>query len=451
MGTKRVIELVESHGLTNVENISSYIKKCRGKQLDRLEHELREAVGDVSDTREVISGPSYSYLASASFRGESGCEEPKCRALGVEPLARFSLLYADKIVLPMRLSAGGDRSWLEGTFRVLAELRPLLDAGIVIPTETESCLCKECYGNYAVPILDNSHAIADSAAEQTKVTFEYALRRPRRTKANQLVFRIDWPEEYSPRPAPYLSVSESELHPVLGEFLKGRNEETVIPVNVVQESDLLANFFLPVALDFMIQSFLGASAGCVYLSNSAREVRQIEKLGGADADSTRNEILAAMSHEIPLFANIRLETLLKVRRSDGDAFEAYRAALHSAANEAVQKGITPVQSRQIYFDVIHPKLSALERKYQVLRSRSKTNLIYSYGVPIATLAIGAICGPTHGLGGLLEIAGGLELVKNVAKQLQPLQNADSSLDPVRSDPMYFLLKMKRAHAKDCGE
>jgi hypothetical protein len=314
--------------------------------------------------------------------------------------------------------------------------------------EIKVCYCKECYAQYSAPIIEHARSAADAAAKGIKVKFLHTHTGRTRSNRTRWTFQITWPKEYSPSPVPILSVEK--LPPVLERFIGTHGEDTVLPIDVVRESELLINYFVPVSFDYLIQRTLNKSAGCVYLSDSEREIRQIEDLAGEGMDAKRNEILASMSHEIPLFANIRLETLSEVRRLDGDAFAAYRAALDQAASEASREGTTAERSRQIYFDVIQPKLSALERKYEVMRKRSKTDLILSYGVPAATLAMGVICGASHGVGGVLEITGGLQLVKNLAKELQPIQQTDAALDPIRSDPMYFLLKMKKAHAKDCS-
>jgi hypothetical protein len=314
--------------------------------------------------------------------------------------------------------------------------------------EEKLCFCEDCYERYSAPIIEHARSAADEAAKRIKVKFLRAFKERNRSNRILFLFQIKWPKEYSSSYAPIFSLKK--LPPALERFIAAHGEESTLPIDLVRETGMLLSHFVPVSLDYMIQRALDASAGCVYLSDSAREVRQIADLAGESENVERNEILASMSHEIPLFANIRLETLLKVRRQDGDAFVAYRAALDQAASEASRKGMTPAQSRQIYSDVIQPKLSALERKYDVIRRRSKSDLVISYAMPAAILAMGVICGPSHGIGSLLEVAGGWELVKNLARQLQPIQQAAASLDPIRIDPMYFLLKMKKAHARDCS-
>ncbi len=219
----------------------------------------------------------------------------------------------------------------------------------------------------------------------------------------------------------------------------------------MRDSEILMNFFGHASEDYILQEIYRRKGGCAYLSDSDREIKMLQQLLGMEPDSAeRNAVFASMSHNIPLFSDIRLGTLVSLRQQEGDAFAAYRTALNEAAREANEKGITPERSKQIYSDILEPRVAALERKHRVLRERFKNDALIEFGVPIAALALGAFAGGGHpAAGGLLEIAGGIELIRSVGRHLKAFRDSGSSLDSVKTDPLYFLLRMKREHEKNC--
>ena len=372
---------------------------------------------------------------------------PDCRARRMAEFSRYSLLYADKVVFPIYVPTDGDPVWLNGNLRILAELRPLLDVGIVVPTESAPCLCKDCSLNYS-DVFSRVETAAREAASAVRVTY-LGQGHTGKKKLGEWLFRFTWPAEYEPAPAPLLYVNK--LPAAIASFVADRkNEGLDVPTEMIRESAFLMMYFQHTSEDFILHNLFSRAAGCVDLSDSASEVSRFRSLAGCDREESRNEVFASMAHNVPLFADIRLETLVKVRQQDGEAFAAYRAALNEAANEASQRGTTAAQSQEIFSDVIQPKLTALERKHDVLRERIKKDALINYGVPFAALAIGAISGATHPMmGNLLQLAGGLDLVKTLAKQIHSLNLSEASLDTVKADPLYFLLRIKREHEKDC--
>jgi hypothetical protein len=154
-----------------------------------------------------------------------------------------------------------------------------------------------------------------------------------------------------------------------------------------------------------------------------------------------------MAHEIPLFVNVALETLVRVRQEESDSFSAYRGALNDALREAGKQGIGIKSVREIYQDIVFPKLSALELREKTLNKRFGKNLLVGYVPSAATLAIGLFTdAQSSGMGqvvGKFIEAFGLGILCNQVAQF------GTSKDSVRSDPFYFLLKLKRSHEGDC--
>ena len=190
----------------------------------------------------------------------------------------------------------------------------------MVPTESAPCLCKECAEPFA-PIFEQVKRAADDAAAHIRVKYLRSDEDDAAPAGRNWTFHFTWPPEYDPAPAPILSVQL--LSPSLARFVGNpANERKELPLELLRESNLLMSFFDEASQDYMLHSFLNETVGCVYLSDSDREVQQFRKLSGGKAEETRNAIFASMSHSVPLFADIRLETLVKVRMEDGGAFGA---------------------------------------------------------------------------------------------------------------------------------
>jgi hypothetical protein len=268
-------------------------------------------------------------------------------------------------------------------------------------------------------------------------------------RKNEWAFELTFPVDFDSGTPPLLFLDEPKA--VLARFVQKKGTEGCeVPIEVVRDSGVLMAYFQHAAEDYILQKMYGRRASCAYLSDSGREIRLLGQLLGVGPEESRNAIFASMSHNIPLFADIRLETLVSLRQQEGDAFAAYRAALNEAAREASQKGVTQERSREIYSDILYPRLTALERRYEVLRGRFKSDVLLDIGVPAAALVVGALsCGSHPVAGNLLEAAGGLELIRSASKHLKSFRESEAPLDGVKSDPLYFLLRMKREHNKTC--
>jgi hypothetical protein len=269
-------------------------------------------------------------------------------------------------------------------------------------------------------------------------------------RKNEWAFELTFSADFDPDTPTLLFLDEPR--PVLERFVQKKGTEgSQLPIELVRDSGILMGFFEHASWDYILQENFRRTASCAYLSDSGREIKLLGQLLGESPEDARNATFASMSHNIPLFADIRLETLVSVRQQDGDAFAAYRGALNEAAREANQQGITPARSREIYSDIIVPKLVALERKYEVLRGRFKTDVLLDIGVPIAALVIGALSAGSHPFAAnVLETIGSLDLVRSAGRHLKSARGSESSMDTVKSDPLYFLLRMKREHDKSCA-
>jgi hypothetical protein len=448
MSLSRIVEVAEDHGLVTTDSISEFFRKNNPREFQKVDAEFREALDNCADSAMHVSSGEFNYLASASFRAEQGCSVPECRARRISEFARFSLLYAERVIFPIYVPRRLDPRWLDGNFRILAELRPLVDLGIVVPTQSSPCVCKKCIEGFS-PVLNQVRNAAWDAADLIKVKYLGAKHGRKKYRKNEWAFEITFPPDFDADTPTLLFLDNPK--PVLEKFVQKKGTEgSELPVEVVRDSGVLMAYFKHAAEDYMLQRLYRRRASCAYLSDSGREIRLLGQLLGESQEDRRSAVFASMSHDVPLFADIPLETLVSVRQQDGEAFAAYRGALNQAVKEANEKCITPERSKEIYSDILYPQLTALERKYQVLRGRLRNDVLFDVGVPIAAMIMGALSGGSHPLAAnLLEAVGGVELLRSAGKHLKSMRDSDAPLDSVKSDPLYFLLRMKREYDKNC--
>jgi hypothetical protein len=458
MGTDSIISIVEEKGLITRENISRYFEQSSEEEVSALHERLRDALRESSQTVGGYLPTAYNYIASSSIRGESRCALPECRADQVGELARFSLLYADKVILPL-LSPGSGALGLQGDLMILSELRPLIDLGIVIPTSCELYLCEEhkcrCEA-IGAEFIKVAKSASDELAERVTVTYttddEILSLYPDRDATSVLklqqslcILKVGWPDDYGQKVSNSLFLSDPDLVKSIRELAKS---DTRLPVDFLRRNGILFHYFEKPAFDYVLHSVFNGAADWRYLSDSVLETRLFRSLaGGGESEEAKNIALDAMAHEIPLFVNVALETLVRVRQEESDSFSAYRGALNDALKEAGKQGIGIKSVREIYQDIVFPKLSALELREKTLNKRFGKNLLLGYVPSAATLAIGVFAdaqsaGMGQFMGKFIE-AFGLGILCNQVAQY------GASKDSVKNDPFYFLLKLKKSHENAC--
>jgi hypothetical protein len=180
MGT--VIELLEQNGLVGDEAcflITEFGKRKLARfhrQLyDTVLQEQEKAQREVENERQI---DPFSFVAGRSIRADAGCGELLCRLQKIDFLGRFAALYADQLILPLPLqhpSKVADEQAaakeLVNTSLVLLHLRPLIEAGIVLPVTMRSFHGCEHEPAWADRLIETLHDIAPEAARDLRKEF----------------------------------------------------------------------------------------------------------------------------------------------------------------------------------------------------------------------------------------------------------------------------------------
>jgi hypothetical protein len=133
------IELLEKYQIITPEAVNDYVYGLQTTQWNDFQDELKETFrldSELIDPEQDLG--LFSFLASSSIRGESGCRTERCRLAKVNMIGRYAGLFCDRVVIPVHLhSADPDgltyfqRRGFAVSLISLLELRPLIEAKII--------------------------------------------------------------------------------------------------------------------------------------------------------------------------------------------------------------------------------------------------------------------------------------------------------------------------------
>lgn len=374
------------------------------------------------------SGP-FSFIASASLHG---CLSPYWnadrRAERARHLARFGALYADQVVIPDPLSVVFEfpepltaRIELVDNLLVLKQLRPLVEAGIVVfgPRDVPVCvahqtLFEEHYQEQA--------DIYRRALEPVKADLSRALRDAVRdgTSDQLLVETVSAQFDHT--------IADAIAH--LGvEGLRGPPDRT----------DLIADLAFRHMLDDMhyqaIMSWLG---GYNYLTARSRDLQILRVLNRRPPTTT--DAVNSLVHTIPFLEGMDTELLLKLRAEEGEAFHLYRERVSQAARAASRENES--RADEILADLVRPELARLDvavaNARKMASRRVRENLVFGTGVVAIGVGTGLVAPQMQAV---LTALGGLKFGSEI---LAGLNEMASEPPEVRDSDLYFLWRAARS-------
>ena len=445
----RIIETIERHGLISVDLAWSALERLSLRKVISLGNELARSISE-EDARFPLGPASFadpfSFLASASVRGDAGCTAVDCRVNSLKLLARYSALYCDYVAVPFglhlnpELGAARARADLLTRLVTIIELRPVIEAGVV-----RLFLPRRC--NHCMQLLPAGIGVA-------KLARQLATEQFKRFTATYLPweygfdFRIEGPEEYVDHGAliqPFDDIPE--WLPEKLRRLGAQTDSVRLPARTLRKSHFVEDIFETIAVDVIHQRLEGVDRPLNYLMGRRGEAEFLSRLNSDDELERRTAVLCAhLAHTIPTLMDVPLTTVLAIRGKEHQSFLDYRNTIRSIIAEHLQAGgtVSEKDAQQIYLDILRPRLDKLKNETQVQRRRNRRSALISLGVPAALLSIGIVGGvlPTE-ITALLKVSGTLGLANEGLKALLAATNPPSSS---RSNSLYFLLELEAASA-----
>ena len=145
-----LIDVLENYGLISTESVQRIVYELPFKQLEKIREEIDQSLIPHASASTVPddSFSSFNFLASASFRGDTGCSSWACHIKKADILARYAAIFCDRLVVPLDiashfayLSQSDQRYGLVRGLLSVVEMRPVIDAEIVIPVRAAHYYC----------------------------------------------------------------------------------------------------------------------------------------------------------------------------------------------------------------------------------------------------------------------------------------------------------------------
>lgn len=180
-----LFDILEKHGFATLDDLDK-IADLPEKNVEKLCIDVYSSVFGVQTTYDWQSPQlpdTFSFHASASIRGASGCGAPECRIKKLDFLSRYDALYATEHTFPLSMVAperaehiAQMRRLLEGDLPALLYLRPLITGGIVFPVmmRTQHCVHHAKWmRNMSSLVHDFSQAAAKALRSEFRITYPF--------------------------------------------------------------------------------------------------------------------------------------------------------------------------------------------------------------------------------------------------------------------------------------
>jgi hypothetical protein len=439
------VDLVHANGFKKPTDVEAELNSWSDDEVLRLSADLFRFLDGTSEEKAEAS--LLQFLASSSARGDSGCVHYPCRTAKLNRVSRYAALYAQKVYLPLPLSHpdacdGPDeaRSRLESVIPTILHFAPLIRANIVRPIVTSMHYCDRCAQRNFARYNEGWLAIREQA-NQHRAEFSFQYKEWVESEAGIVgALERTGPEKYIDHGKMYRLFNRRP------EWLPGRrrfDSPYEIPRARAKKAGLVEDIFLEIAADVLFHQSSRTRLNATFLTDSLGEAEFFETLNRKDDAGVKvASLCAALTHELPIFTDISIEDVLRIRAEIPLAFEAYRAELTKVVYEYVSKApsLTGREVQDIYHDLIAPAVAGLRNTAEVEHRKRirKSVLIGAAAVGIISLGAANILTPAQ-LGMMLGGAAGMKLLDQVTDS--------QSTSAVATNNFYFLYRVDELRAK----
>lgn len=450
-----VYELLENRGLATEKSILERYPKWSPQEVTELNLSLDNALRQEKQKLggETSAASEFRFLASASFRGDSGCDAMDCRVASTRALAKYAALYCDEVIFPVRASPapvheGGDRFSdynLAGTLLCLRELRPLVEAGVVRLVPTSLYLCDACARRLFSEVSVAEKSVRRFIEKTAKAFSVYRAAVP--PEFPGILLEIRGPDAFLQHGRQFTMFVKA---PAWAENVKAPRSSTgrvKLPNELVRRAGILEGTFSRFVADAAVHSVYGARYQAKYLTNLPGEAAIISRLNELPPeDAGVNALLTKLTHRIPFLDDLHAQEILRLRGENREPFEQYRLALGKIIREYVKtrKQLSGTEADEIYADILAPALARLQTVAREHRRSSRSKAVKSALYAAALITVGAYAGHLSApISTMLETLTGAELLRSTVDTISSVERDSSA---ARSDNFYFLFRLLRQAA-----
>lgn len=416
----------------------------------------KEIKARIKSNYKPVKNPLFSHSASLSLGGSSlECSYIDCRIQRINNLARFALMYSDKVFIDnffggyTDLDSNADLSWAKENFfddlLVIHEIRPLVEKGFIEFFAPETNVCFSCHarrflGESAVKKFNRSYK---------KLQLEYlnkmsvvADREP-----DGICFSCKGPEPYFDHEKVRTAFHVPDPLIKRPSILKKIQDRKTVPISKTLVRDL--GLHIEYAHDIVTNAIFGlATSNCLnttFLTDNDLHIHFLNSLHSIFEISRRNLIAEKyLTSMVPFLEDIELKNIIKLRRREAEAFILYRKALNDAIDSFISYSgsFSEKDAQSLYADVIAPSLAQLDTKIKKAKRDLVSKPLRSLTGIVGVISFGLLTGlvPSD-ISEIVKALGLLKFGSDFIKDTMAFGDTDKS---IRGDQFYFLWKVKKA-------
>jgi hypothetical protein len=440
----KLYELLERHGL-GVNDDFPKIAEMSAEQVHKIHEELFEFVFEAQSDR-VWDEPAraFSFVASASLRGASGCNSWECLAIKLHFLGRYAALYSNELTFPLRIKRPQPHQELADIRGLVARdlfallmYRPLVTEGIIAPVVMRTQHCehemKFVQATRGV-VLDFSKHMAKGVLPD----FELLYQKPENSPNGRPTLYLNGPEEYIEHGS---LARDLDGEPDWLPKKRSYNKDGIMPIRGPLKSQMVQEIFGDIADNITFFLAYGLKRKARFLSDMPGETDFLELMNHDEQLDAKTSVLQQLEHSVPVLLDLPFATILRVRKEEKEAFDSYRDAVTKMSAQILATKVSRRQAREMMHDAIEPELKRMKKELKTYRKIQARRALTAVATGAAAVLLGAYAGmPTvtaAALGGAAAWVGA-ETLSNAAEAA-----CTHGPEFKQKNDLYFLLRLQQ--------
>lgn len=459
-----VYNLLAKMGLDNESTIEKKIKHDMSlDEIFKLNEEINSKIEPVKVRNEEL--PNYNFAINGELGGQDygGCSGIDCRLERVNELNRFASLWADKVYIHSyfdkhKIMSEGEqaskdpraeasfRESYAGHLKCFNKLKPLVEKGIVEVIGGHG-VCPTCYAEKTYEIDDIrdvlSKHVEELAGRYRENIHGVLLRDKESEELGLYTVALKVPEDIDRHgEAMWLG---PRIPKRLEKKLITGGKEIVLSKRELKEIRIPESRIMQLVNSVLFSQVLAKAHGLdtSFCTNSHLEVKLMNYISNSEKDIDRNQVLQReLACELPILTGIPLEYLLEIREKNHEAFLVYRDAIKAVINDYLSQDLNNEEVKELYGDVILPKINSLNSEIKVIKERARRNLRLDIIVLVTFGTFGLLSNTLTAQIPFLAASGlsALEIARNI-------YNSIGTPDKIKRNDFYFLWKLSRKEMK----
>lgn len=418
-------------------------------------HKIVELLVLLTETQvSQVAQNTFAHSASQSLTGRWNCTFLPHRLEQLSEVARFAALYSDCVYVENFFldyehfdSLSMLREMLHDDLWMLIAMKPLLDSKRIQFYTPEMHSCLHCFET--VFGEDTRRNIERGYKVLTRDYFENSSASLIEYNRRVCKFVLDGPEPFYKHPMVMIYPGKGPIReaistkPRLLQKLKD-DGSAKLSVALAKKLQLHREFAGTTANSATFGILSSRILKTSFLTDNPLDISFLKAISGRPEIDLRNQIaLKHLASVVPFVGDVRIPDLLKLRKREEEAFLNYRKALNEAITEftSLHSPFTEKEAREIYSDLIQPRLAALDKRIRVAKKDLVMKSIRSVVAVAGVISFGLYTGFISGeVAEVIKTLGLTKIAVDVVEKAIPIGEAASA---AKSDDLYFLWKAKK--------